>query len=246
MPPSTGSITPVTYDAAGLSTNAATRANSAGCPVRRRGIPASARARTAGSGPSSSASRSVATRPGSSPLTRTPCGPSSSAIVLASIPRPGRRPLLAASPPTGALTLVESTSAIEPPSAGSAGTTARHRRTAPRKTLSKALRHCSSDSPTAGPGGGPPTLMSAPSRRPYACSAASTSRWGASGSAASATTPVQPSRSAAAATACGSRADSTTCAPSCTSTSAVASPRPRDPPVTRNALPASPRSIPGP
>ena len=61
------------------------------------------------------ATRSVPTRPGSSPLTRMPAGPSSSASVLATIARPGRSPLEIARSASGARTLEDSTKASEPP-----------------------------------------------------------------------------------------------------------------------------------
>ena len=156
---------------------------------------------------------------------------------LPSMARPGRIPLLVASPATGALTDEESTSAIDPPSV-QASATACTSRTAPRKTDSNADRHCSSVIALGGPGGGPPTLTSAPSSRPHRSVAAATSCSAVAGSALSAMTGSTQSsamarRDAAVSSSRGpSRPVMTTCAPSATSASAVARPRPRDPPVT--------------
>jgi hypothetical protein len=61
-------------------------------------------------------------------------------------------------------------------------------RTAPRKTLSNAVRHASSGVVAMVPGGVPPTLISAPSRRPKRSSAAAISRAGVAASALSAAT----------------------------------------------------------
>ena len=58
--------------------------------------------------------------------------------------RPGRRPLLIPSPAIGARTDVDSTSTTAPPSKPALRATAVVRRTEPRKTDSKAERHCSS------------------------------------------------------------------------------------------------------
>ena len=96
-PPSTGSITPVRNDAAGESRNAATAPE-----LLRFAVAAQRDARlgplgAASSGSpveaSSSATRSVAMRPGRSPLTRTPCGPSSSANVLGDHRQAGAQPV---------------------------------------------------------------------------------------------------------------------------------------------------------
>ena len=60
-------------------------------------------------------------------------------------------------------------------------------RTAPRNTLSNAVRQASSSVVAIVPGGDPPTLISAPSKRPNRSRAAAISRAGVSGSALSAT-----------------------------------------------------------
>ena len=91
-------------------------------------------------------------------------GPSSSANVFAAIASPGRSPLDAASPSIGCFTDDDSTNASDPPVSGSVDTTARATRIAPRNTVSKPVRHASSLSWLAWPGGGPPTLISAPSK----------------------------------------------------------------------------------
>jgi hypothetical protein len=91
------------------------------------------------------------------------------------------------------------------------------------------------------PAGVPPTLISAPSRRPKRSLAAAISRPGVAGSALSATTQAAVSaaapccvrRVAAAAAVAWWGALSTTRAPSVTSAWAAANPRPRLPPVTR-------------
>ena len=103
------------------------------------------------------------------------------------------------------------------------GTPSRTTSTSPRRTCS-----------TPCPSGGPPTEIRAPSSRPNASRAASMSRAGVAGSALSASTVTAASPSAAAASARESalRPEITTFAPSATSTSAVARPRPRAPPVT--------------
>jgi hypothetical protein len=190
--------------------------------------------------------RSVAIRPGSSPLTRMRRGPSSLASVLASPARPGRRPLEIASPGIGLCTELDSTQAIEPPAGPSASATRRVSRSVPRKTDSKAARQASSSASTAVPIGGPPTLTRAPSSPSYAACAASTSRCALAATPRSAATPTAcagpPSSCAARSTAAASRAPSTTRAPSATSASAVARPRPREPPLTTYTRPASPRS----
>src|SRR6185437_13009636 len=113
----------------------------------------------------SSAAREVETHAGMSPLTRIPRGPSSSDSALATMPSPERRPLDIAIPGRGARTDVESTNAMEA-SCSTALPTVRAIRIAPRKTASNELRHCRSSTSMMAPGGGPPTLISAPSRRP--------------------------------------------------------------------------------
>ena len=103
------------------------------------------------------------------------------------------------------------------------------------------------DRPAVPPPGGPPTLISTPSRRPKASRDAASSRAAASGSALSAVIPTAwpgpPRPAAASATAAASRALSTTFAPSAASAWAVASPRPRLPPVIRYTRSRRPRSI---
>ena len=99
--------------------------------------------------------------------------------------------------------------------------------------------------------GVPPALISAPSSREKRCRAAAISRSGVPGSPLSAATQVTASvraafsaRRAAAAEAVASRGELITIrAPSATSASAVANPRPRLPPVTRYTLSRSPRSM---
>ena len=218
------------------------------------------RARTSSGSPrraSSSRTRSVAILTGSSPLTRIPAGPSSPASVLTTPARPGNSPLEMASSASGTRTEEASTKTIEPPvpvreppaepSAGppspvppSSAARTRASRMAPRKTLSNADRHASSVVVATVPGGDPPTLISAPSRRPKRSRAAATSRPGVAGSALSAT--IQAATPAAASGARRATADaavascgalSSTRAPSATSACAAANPRPRLPPVTR-------------
>src|SRR5215470_10883636 len=195
---------------------------------------------------SSHRTRPVAIRPGSSPFTRIPRGPSSSAMVLATPARPGRRPLEMASEGIGDRTDEDSTNAIEPPSPSSAPAS-RASRTAPRNTLSNAARQASSPTASVPPPGGPPTLISTPSRRPKASRDAASSRAAASGSPLSAVRPTAwpgpPRPAAASERAEASRALSTTRAPSAASAWAVASPRPRLPPVIRYTRSRRPRSI---
>src|SRR5690349_7144924 len=151
-----------------------------------------------------------------------------------------------ASPPIGDRTDDDSTNAIEPPSP-SASPASRASRTAPRNTLSNAARQASSPTSMTAPPGGPPTLISTPSRRPKASREAASSRAAASGSPLSAVIPTAwpgpPRPAAASATAEASRALSTTRAPSAASAWAVASPRPRLPPVIRYTRSRKPRSI---
>jgi hypothetical protein len=124
--------------------------------------------------------------------------------------------------------------------------------TAPRKTLSNADRHCSSVVLEIVPGGVPPALISAPSRREKRSRAASISRPGVAGSALSAATQVtsplaaafRARRPAAVAAVVSVGELSTTRAPSAMRASAAANPRPRLPPVTRYTLLCSPRSMP--
>ena len=129
-----------------------------------------------------------------------------------------------ASPGIGTRTDEDSTNAIAPPSVSSAAS-ARLSRTAPRKMLLKAACQASSETSVADPGGGPPTLISAPSRRVNSSRAAAISRPGVAGSALSAATPTArpgPSACAAPAAAPASRPLTTTRAPSATSASAAA------------------------
>ena len=81
--------------------------------------------------------------PRSSPFTRMPFGPSSSAIVFATIASPGRRPFEMARPGIGDFTDEDSTNAIDVPSPPAVAT-ARAIRRPPRKTVSKAWRQSSS------------------------------------------------------------------------------------------------------
>ena len=105
-----------------------------------------------------------------------------------------------ARPGSGMRTEAASTNAIEPPVPGSEAVPApswrvplrsaartRASRTAPRKTLSNVDRHASSPAVAMVPAGGPPTLISAPSRRPKRSRAALISWPGAAGLALSAT-----------------------------------------------------------
>ena len=91
---------------------------------------------------SSSCTRSVSTRPGSSPLTRMPRGPSSSASVLAAIARPGRRPFDMPRSAIGCLTDVDSTNTIDPPVGQRLGHAGGEPQP-PRKMLSKGCRQSS-------------------------------------------------------------------------------------------------------
>ena len=165
-----------------------------------------------------SRSRSVAIQPGSSPFTRMPLGPSSPARVLANPARPGRSPFEIASPGIGTRTDEDSTNASAPPS-GSSAASARLSRTAPRKTLPNAACQASSGTSVAEPGGGPPTLISAPSSRPNCPRAVAIRRAGVAGSVLSAASPTAcpaPSACAAPAAAPASRPLTTTRAPSAT------------------------------
>ena len=92
-------------------------------------------------------------------------------------PAPGRSPLDAASPSIGCLTEVDSTNAIEPPSVADRrgrprGRCAARRGTPTRSSPARRRRSAPSVSPAAGP----PTLTSAPSRRPQRPMAAAASR----------------------------------------------------------------------
>ncbi len=71
---------------------------------------------------------------------------------------------------------------MDEPSTDAASATARANRAGPRNTVSNAARHWSSVIWSLLPAGGPPTLMSAPSRRPKRATAAATSRSASSGS----------------------------------------------------------------
>ena len=200
-----------------------------------RSIAAARAASGSPSAASSSATRSVPIRPGSSPLTRMPRGPSSSARVLATIASPGRSPLEIAMSGSGARTLEESTRASEPPSpqrlARSRGRAGRRRGRPTRRRGSTGRRR----SPVTGPLGGPPTLISAPSRRPQRSWAArdQAARGGRVGVVGDhrhgrvAERLRQPPRATP-----RERPETTTRAPSATRQSAVARPRPRAPPVT--------------
>src|SRR5262249_1854952 len=131
--------------------------------------------------------------------------------VLARPASPGRRPFEIASPGMGERTEEDSTNAIDPPPASSPART-RPSLAAPRKTLSNADRQASSPVVIAVLWGGPPTLISAPSRRPNDSRAAATRRSGAPGSALPAATQAArpaPSPSAAAAAAAAPRAPPT-------------------------------------
>ena len=182
----------------------------------------------------SSRFRSVRIRPGNKLTTRTPRGPYSSAMSLATMARPGRSPLDRPSPGTGVRADVDSTSPTTPPGP-SADANVRAARTVPKNTVSNAARHCSSVILAAVPRAGPPTEISAPSNRPNRRTAVSASSPGAAGSARSAAMPTAefapPNDEAAARTCPASRDDTTTLAPSATSACAVAKPSPREAPV---------------
>ena len=176
-PPSTGIMAPVTYDAAGESKKAATRPNSSGSPYLRSGMCSDCLARTSSGSParaSISRTRSVAIRTGNSPLIRTPAGPCSSARVFTTPASPGKRPFEMARFGSGARTDEANTKTRDAPvplgrpvrSLPSSAARTCPRRTAPRKTLSKAARHASSVVLATLPVGVPPTLTSAPSMRP--------------------------------------------------------------------------------
>ena len=228
-------------------------------------MPSERRARTSSGSPrraSSSRTLSVAIRTGSSPLTRIPSGPSFAGERLDHAGQAGEQTVgdcefreryahrrgedehdRDARPGHGA---ANATAIAAAPAAASV----RASRTAPRKTLSNADRHASSVVVAMVPGGDPPTLMSAPSTPPNRSLATAISRSGVPGSALSATTQATASGDAEscvrravaddAVASCG--ALSTTRAPSATSTSAAANPRPRLPPVTMYTLSRSPRS----
>jgi hypothetical protein len=91
---------------------------------------------------------------------------------------------------------------------------------------SNELRHWRSSTSMTAPGGGPPTVISAPSRRPKFCSAVCTSMSAVTGSELSPVTPIArstpPKPSAARAVSDGVSLVMTTCAPSATSSCAVA------------------------
>ncbi len=158
---------------------------------------------------------------------------------------PGRSPLETARLAIGARTEVDSTKAIAPGPVIAAATV-RATRSPPTKTDWKLEVHTSSLISRAGPGGGPPTEISAPSSRPQVSFAASTTRVAVSVAALSPTTATadSPSSATAASRLSWLRPESTTRAPSATSRSAVARPRPRAPPVTTYTRSVSPRSIP--
>src|SRR5713101_8456181 len=190
-PPSTGIIAPVVKDAAGESRNAAARPNSTGSPYLRSGMCSDWRARSSSGSPlraSNSRTLSVAILTGSIPFTRIPAGPSSSASIFTTPARAGNNPLEMASSASGTRTEEASTKTMEPsvpvrepagpPSLLPLRSAARTRasRTAPRKTLSNADRQASSVVVATVPAGDPPTLISAPSRRPKRFRAAAISR----------------------------------------------------------------------
>jgi hypothetical protein len=111
--------------------------------------------------------------------------------------RPGKSPFEMARPGSGARTEEASTKAMEPlvplrePSSYSPARPAartRPSRTLPRKTLSNADRQASSPVSATVPLGDPPTLISAPSRRPNRSRAVAISSPAAAGLALSATT----------------------------------------------------------
>ena len=137
----------------------------------------------------------------------------------------------------------DSTNAIDPPGSNS-GANVRANRTAPRNTDSNAARHCSSVADVDVPAGGPPTLTSSPSTRPYASRATLSNRPGVSSSALSHAAPTAPSSAAADETVDADRPVNTTRAPSATSADAVAKPSPLLPPVTTYTRSRSPRSMP--
>src|SRR5687767_7413731 len=107
MPPSTGTMAPVTYDAAGDSRNVPSLPTSAGSPYRPSGIRAITDARTspvvvpvrAAVASSTSRIRGVVNRPGAMPLIR--IGAISAVRDLISPTRPGRIVFEAVSPGMG-------------------------------------------------------------------------------------------------------------------------------------------------
>jgi len=127
----------------------------------------------------------VRIEPGISPTTRLPPGPISSASCLISTASPGRSPLEIARAGNGTFTEVDNTQPrLTGP--GAPPMTARATRSPARNTESNAARHCSSVLSRTPPLGGPPTLISAPSRRPKVSTARAAARAAVSGAARSA------------------------------------------------------------
>ena len=168
-----------------------------GLPYRRSGMPGRQLGldliRVAAAGVPARAPGRSRSEPGSRPLTRMPRGPSSSASVLATPARPGPRPLeIARSRDRRADRGGEHET--DRAARGQLGHgRAPPTRTAPRNTL---LERGPPGLVAAVwlivPPGGPPTLISAPSRRPNALRVAAATGPGAAGSALSATTPHRP------------------------------------------------------
>ena len=146
---------------------------------------------------------------GSIPLTRIPAGPSSPARVFTTPASPGNSPLEMATPASGTRTEEASTKTIEPPVpvseppavppiavAAQIGGENPGEPDGAEEDASNADRHASSAVVATVPGGDPPTLISAPSRRPKRSLAAAISRSGVAGSALSATTQARASAAA--------------------------------------------------
>ena len=185
-------------------------------------------------------------RPGSSPTTRMPRGPSSSASVFAAIASPARIPLEIARFGIGDRTDVDSTNAIAAPGSTAAATAFAMRRPPSMIVSNDRLQSLSSTSRIR-PDGGPPTLINAPSRRPNRAIAVATIRSAAARSPLSAASPTAASRpsSSAAAAARGlvSPGHARPARPRRRAPEPSPGPSPRVPPVTTYARSASPRSI---
>ncbi len=210
--------TPVTNEAAGESRNAADPAELLRLAVAAQRDRSSAAALAASASPvdaSSSATRSVPTRPGSSPLTRTPRGPELVGQGLGDHRQPGAQAVGDGQARRWASGRRgehegERTAGLQ----GVADLSARagpHRGTPTRRPRTQ----CSSLVAATVPTGGPPTEISAPSSRPQVSRAAPIRRPGVAGSALSAATvaAASPSVGSAAASASALRPEITTWAP---------------------------------
>ena len=175
-------------------------------------------------------------------LTVIPLPPSSRASVFAQPTTPGRIAFESARLSIGARTELDSMLTMRPrPLRSRCGRQRFVRRIAESRRSATALSTASSVNPAAGPGGGPPPLLTRMSTPPKASTVRWTSRSRSPGTITSPRTARAPILSASRSSSSRRRPNIATFAPSAASCSAIARPIPEEAPQTTAVRPSSPR-----